>query len=394
LQQKSGAEFPTRGNETTRKKALDCKRTAVDLKTDIMGAMRRPEPNIAFILLIYSLACLPAFAGEEASKRITLKDSLGRTVICPGRVDRILSMQPEVTRLIVALGGGEKLVGVDYFIARQDHLFRIIFPPGERLPAVSNAPEDMNFEMVMRLAPDVIFVSPTELQMVEALEDKIKKPVIALASMGSFDKLLEEISLLGGILGREERSRVLSEFFNARLSTIRNSVTAVAAADIPGVYLSFWGSLLRTPVVYEPVAAAGGRNCASDLLPMNHGTIATVVQAEQILVWKPDIVLVQGNYPSGERIVTTEDVFTDRRFRSLPAVVNGRVFYTFGFWYWWDPAEVLLETVYLAHLFHPEVMGPLDLEKEGNEIFREFYGVDGAFSALCRALECYDWNKT
>jgi iron complex transport system substrate-binding protein len=321
-----------------------------------------------------------------------IRDSLGRNVILPERAGRVLSLQPEITRIVVALGAGDRLVGVDYFILKHDHVFPIVFPGARDLPAVSNTSEDMNFEMVLRLDPDIIFVSPTELQMVDALQGKLKRPVVALASMGSFDRLVEEILLVGRILGREVRAAELAADFKARLASVRESVSSIPEEKKPRVYLSFWGILTRTPIAYEPVDAAGGINCAREMLPASLGTIASVAQAEQILAWRPDIILIQGSYPPRERAVTTEGILRDKRFSSLPAVKNRRVYYTFGFWYWWDPALVLVETLYLARLFHPEAVGPVGIEEEANDIFKRYYGVGGAYTALCRTLECGGWD--
>ncbi len=323
---------------------------------------------------------------------LTVRDSLGRIVVLPGTAEKVLSLQPEITRIVAALGAGERLIGADYFVLKHDHLFPIVFPGARDLPAVSNTSENMNFEMVLRLDPDIVFVSPTELQMVDALQGKLKRPVVAFASMGSLEGLVEEIFLVGRILGREARAAELAADFRARLASIRGALRALPEEKKPRVFLSFWGSLTRTPVVYEPVDAAGGINCAAGMLPAGLGTVATVAQAEQILAWRPDIILVQGSYPPRERAVTTEGILRDRRFGSLPAVRDRRVYYTFGFWYWWDPALVLVETIYLAHLFHPDAIGPLDLDKEADAIFKKYYGVDGAFTALCRTLECGEWD--
>ena len=356
---------------------------SLTLRSAVVGAA------LALVSAVGPLAALQA-GGQEVR---AVRDSLGRNVVLPGRAEKVLSLQPEITRIVAALGAGDKLVGADYFILKHDHLFPIVFPGARDLRAVSNTPEDMNFEMVLRLDPDVIFVSPTEVQMVDALQGKLKRPVLALASMGSFDKLVEEILLVGRVLGREARAAELAADFRARIALVRRSVSAIPNEKKPRVYLSFWGMLTRTPVTYEPVDAAGGVNCARGMLPANLGTIATVAQAEQILAWRPDVILVQGSYLPGERTVTTEGILRDKRFGSLPAVRNGKVFYTFGFWYWWDPALVLVETLYLARLFHPEATGPVDLEREANAIFKKYYGVEGAYSSLCRVLECGGWDE-
>ena len=88
-----------------------------------------------------------------------------------------------------------------------------------------------------------------------------------------------------------------------------------------------------------------------------------------------------------------EGVRSDKRLRSVRAVRQRRVYYTFGFWYWWDPAGVLAETLYLAGIFHPEKFGRLDIEKEGNEIFEMFYRREKVFSVLLEKLGFNDWEN-
>ena len=343
----------------------------------------------AAVLIV--LAASAGLAGQVAGP-IQIVDSLQRTVAIPDKVERIISLEPEITRIIVALGAGERLVGVDFFLRHHDRLFPLVFPSSERLPIVSNQGQDLNYEVAIRLRPDIIFSSPSEFRMTESIERKMKCPVVALASMGKFRDLLAEIETLGRILGREERAAELATYFKVHMEAIRRAAAATGVDTGPTVYLSFWGSLLRTPVSYEPVEAAGGKNIASRLLPSYLGTAGATVSLEQILVWDPEVILVQGNYLPAERLVTVEGILQDPRLASVRAVRDGRVHYTFGFWYWWDPALVLVETAYLARLFNPVRFPDFDLVREGDAIFKEFYGAEGLFSALCRVLDCHEWK--
>ena len=169
----------------------------------------------------------------------------------------------------------------------------------------------------------------------------------------------------------------------------RESMKAVAAR-----YPAFDAARGRpVNLAYEPVDAAGGTNCAAGLLPSYLGAAGATVPVEQILRWDPEVILVQGNYLPAERTVTLQSILRDPRLASLKAVRAGRVHYTFGFWYWWDPALVLVETLYLARLLHPREFPAFDFEKEGNEIFRKFYGIDGAFTALAKILNCHEWVR-
>jgi len=335
--------------------------------------------------LIITFIC-PLWSGQEI-----IKDSLQRTILLPAKATRILSVQPEITRIIVALGGGERLVGVDYFIRSNDHLIPVAFPRILKLPPVSVTPEDMNFETVMRLNPDVIFASPTEAKMVDNLQKKLNKPVAALASMGSLAKLQEEILIVGRILGLEARAKSIVSYIRDRLQAVAASVPRLAVEKKPRVYLAFWGLLTRTPVLYEPVNVAGGINCAENLLLASLGTIGAHINIEQILKWDPDVILVHGNYPPRERLISVAGILGDPRLASVEAVRRKNVFYTFGYWYWWDPAQVLIETLYLARILYPDSSAPFELEMEGNAVYKEIYGVGDGFTSLSRILNCHEW---
>ncbi len=323
---------------------------------------------------------------------LTVRDDLGRTVSLPAHVGRIVSIQPEITRMIVSLGAGDRLVGIDYSIRSHDHLFGLIFPPGSHLPVVSMSENSVNLEEVLRLKPDVVFASPFERQIVESLERRTIVPVLALASMGRFARQAELLALVGGVLGREGRAAELTAYFDGRIARVREAVRDVPDGSRPRVFLSFWGVLTKTPIAYDPVATAGGINVAEKAMPDVLGAVNTQIGIEQLIRWNPDFILVHGNYPPRDRRVTVESVRTDPRLASVKAVKSGNVRYTFGFWNWWDMAEVTVETLYLADLFHPGMFPGFDLEREGNAIFKKFYGIDGGFSALCGILHCREWS--
>ena len=347
---------------------------------------------VTSFLLLFVVSIRPAAASFPPNQGRTVRDSLGRTVVIPARPERILSLQPEITRILAALGVSDRLVGLDYFIGREDHLFKLLFPGGPGLPVVSMPDESVNKELILRLDPDLIFSSPTEVQVPDSIERSLGIPVAALASMGSFDGLLEELELVGDLTGRTERARELGRYFREKIRSISESIGPLALEARPKAYLAFWSSLVRTPVRYEPVRTAGGRNAAEGLLPPHLGTAGTVITVEKILEWDPEVILVQGSFLPRDRQVTVEGVLRDKRLSSVRAVRQGRVHYILGFWYWWDPAGVLAETLFLAKLFHPGTFGGLDLEKEGNAIYEKFYGKKDLFSKLISLLDLHEWT--
>ena len=353
----------------------------------------------ALLVVLYALSSLAwggagrGWAALEDASSFVIRDDLGRDVAIPGRVERIVSLQPEASRILAALGSVDRLVGLDYFLAKYDHVFPIIVPGLKDIPVVAYEDASANMEAIIRLNPDVILASPSDPHVPDALQSKVGKPVVAVSSLGHFDKLLEEIRLIGRVVGRSSRAEELIAYFRETLDLLDKPLRGVPPADRPRAYLAFWSSLVRTPSSYDPVAAAGGRNIAEGLASVQKGSDTVVVSLERILDWNPDIILVHGNFAPPERAVTVDGVLGDTRLRSVKAVRDKRVFYTFGFWYWWDPAQVLVETLYLAKLFHPTLFQGLDLEREGNRIYKKVYGIENGYSALCRSIQCDEWLK-
>lgn len=343
-----------------------------------------------FVLLFFLLVAIVEAKGSD-STRITIKDSLGRQVKIPARVERIVCLQPELLRILVALKQQEKVVAVDRFPSRYDHLLPIIFPRVVNLPVVSITGEDAKVEKILELKPDLVLVSPSELMLSRNLSRKLNCPVVSLSAAGRIDDLLAEIETMSRITGSEKRGQLLIGYLRSRLAEIKIKTSHIQPEKRPGVYLCFWGSLLRSPVYYEPVDLAGGRNLAGRFRSIYQGSDTAVLNLETLLSLDPEIILIHGNYLPEERTVTVETVLSDPRLRTIRAVQEKRVYYTFGFWYWWDPALVLVECLYLADLL---AGGPPDrrtMLQAGDEIFSFFYCRAGLFRELCAKIKAYDW---
>jgi iron complex transport system substrate-binding protein len=372
-----------------REKPLPQKPTGIAVLFKTPGVCRRAAVALGSLLL-WS-AALGAIPSDEAS--FTVRDDLGRTVSIPRKVERIISLQPEASRILAALGCADKIVGLDYFLIKNDHLFGLIVPDSKNLPVVAYEDASVNLESVIRLNPDVILASPYDAHVPDSLQMKTGRPVVAISSLGRFQGLFDEIRLIGRVVDRSRRAEELIAYFQRTLDGLIRTLGRVPQAERPRAYLAFWSSVVRTPVSYDPVTIAGGQNLGQSLASMYPGSDGAVVSLERLVSWDPDIILIHGNYPPQERRVTVDGVLADRRLRSVKAVRDKRVYYTFGFWSWWDPAEVLVETLYLAKIFHPVLFGELDLEREANAIYKEFYGLQDGYKILCRTLGCDDWLK-
>lgn len=98
------------------------------------------RPGILFILL--ALAC-----GESRNDAVT--DGLGRSVVLPRRVQRVVTLAPNLTEMIFAVGAGEKIVGTDDYSN---------FPAAARRLAKVGGMQP-NVEKIAALKPDLVLAS-------------------------------------------------------------------------------------------------------------------------------------------------------------------------------------------------------------------------------------------
>ena len=95
-----------------------------------------------WIVLLLAISC-----GESHGPAVT--DGLGRSVVLPSRVRRVVTLAPNLTEMVFAVGAGEKLVGTDDYSN---------FPAAARaIPKVGGM--QPNVEKIAALKPDLVLAS-------------------------------------------------------------------------------------------------------------------------------------------------------------------------------------------------------------------------------------------
>ena len=319
--------------------------------------------------------------GKE--KQLTLVDMADRVVTVPRPIERVVSLFPEPTRVIIALGIADKLVGVDDY-SKKDWGFPRVYPEGKELPNVGKI-SDPNMELIVSLKPDVVFAGWSySAEVHDNIQEKTGIPVVCVYTYKTMEKLFEEIEIIGKVVEKEEGAKELVSYFNEKIDKVTEGTSEIPESEKPKIYLAFWtfqGTILKTPVVYEPVDLAGGINVARNLPGTSIAGTAAEVSKEQVIAWNPDIILI--HHGSWEwPPVSVEDVLSDPDLQTVDAVKNHKVYYTLGMIYGWEHPRVFTELLYMAKRFHPDKFEDLDGEEEGNEIFKRFYGVDGLWTEL------------
>jgi iron complex transport system substrate-binding protein len=350
------------------------------------------------ILLICSFFLLSHAALATYPKTVT--DTQGREITLDKPLERIITRSPDEARVVIALGYGDKLIAGEQ--ATKSCLCPMTFDNTTEgcnecyesiidgrmpdLPEISTR-YDIYFEEIAKLKPDIIFCG--SLKDAEAFEEKIGCPVVVLGGQGwnfGDDGYYNSIRVAGQALDAEDKAEELISFAKGKVDMIKSVTAKIDPDDRPTAYFASRGAgagfydpkegrdFTRTEPKYDPLTIAGGVNVASEI----QGSTVNVA-LEQIIAWNPDFIFIS-NSDAGNN-TALEFIRNSPELSSVDAIKKGNVYNCFyphcrGT----PPDRNLLNMMYMAKLFYPEQFKDLDLEKEGNEIFKAFLGVDGVFT--------------
>lgn len=224
---------------------------------------------------------------------------------------RVVSHTCSNTEIVCALGCAEMLVGVD---DHSDYPAEVV----TRLPRIG--PDlGVDIDRVKLLKPDLVLTSltvPGHERIVEALQ-KAGLPLLVLEPI-SLEDVYRDILLIAGALGVESRGHGL-------VTRIREQAGCVnEGAGRPKILVEWWP---------KPVIVPGRNSWVSGMIDLAGGTNpwahrdckSTPVTNDEVAAAAPDAIVLSwcGIAPHKVR----PDVVTRREsWRSLPAVVNGRIF--------------------------------------------------------------------
>ncbi len=250
--------------------------------------------------------CVAATGTAGEASRI-LTDGAGRQVTLPSLPGRIVSLAPNVTEMIIALGADDRIVGVSDFC---------------RLPDGPNSPERVgglvnpDLERIVALRPDLVVATTSGNYLEDA--DRITRLGIPVYTVDtpSVAAVLSSLGDLGGILGDGGRGANLAARLHQRLERLS---ARIAGRPRPRVLFVVWGDPMLAPgrgtFLDDALALAGAESISSRSTARwaEIGLEGIVAAAPEVILTVPDNRAFAMALPG------------DPRWRTVPAVASGRI---------------------------------------------------------------------
>ncbi len=341
--------------------------------------------TVFLILLLLGLLLLGRYSYNSfysRDNRIKITDQAGRTVNVPEKVDRIISLWPEATRIIIALGQGEKIVGVDS-PEKTDPIFTKIYPKLKKLPDLGGAGQGVNIEELVSLKPDIIFQDATNLNSADDIQNKTNIPVVCVrlnppVLKGEFS--FDIINLIGKAIHREKKAAELKKYLDNTVLRITKITSEIPDRNrVKGLVL---GPNKMVNGHCDPMQSGGVVNVA-----LRKQDIWYHVNPEQIIAWQPDIVFVHVLHKTTG--VTPAEILSSPEWQKVKAVKEKKVHNVIIGYCGWYPSTTVINIMQIAKSAYPEKFKDLDIEKQGNDIFQVLYGIDNFFTSLVKEYDIY-----
>jgi len=242
------------------------------------SALDAPHPT----LVVASAAVLPQSGAAKSEAARVVTDETGRRVAIPADVKRVVTLAPNLTETIYALGLEERLAGdTDYCDT----------PPAAKLKPHVGGAQNPSLEAIVALHPDLVLAT-TSINRIETV-DGLSKVGIAVYTTDpqTVRGMLESTARIAGLMGAEAQGSALIARLEARLDAL-----AARLADVPPVHSLF--------VVWEdPLITVGQNTFIADALRWAGAESVILSQQkwprvsfEEVVRLQPDYIVFASNH--------------------------------------------------------------------------------------------------
>lgn len=275
--------------------------------------------KIFFVLAMLLAAGTMVFAGgaKEASlPSIDLTmDRAGAPITLPAKVERIVSMAPSTTEILIDLGVADKIIAADTN-TQKDGLLK------QNIPYFDMMKPDA--EKLIALKPDVVFISG----MSNAKGNTPFSPlidagicVVNIPSSSSIEAIYLDIAYIAAVVKHEGNGAKIIANMKKEIEAVRKKGASIAQDKKKTVYFEigaapYMYSLGTGTFINEMIEIIGAQNILADQKSW------VSVSDEMVLAKDPDVILTNVNYIPNP----IDEIMARSGWASLKAVKGKKVF--------------------------------------------------------------------
>ena len=261
------------------------------------------------LLLAVAFACSPAPTPTQGdSSTVQLKDDAGRLVSVPQHVDRVITLAPNLTEIVFAIGAGDRLVG--------DTTYCDYPPEAKKVTKVGDTLHP-SLERIIALKPQVVLISTAS--QLETFTQQLQNQniVIFVTDPHDLEGVFRSIEQVGQIMAQQQQADALVQNLRERSNAVEEAVK-----NLPRVRVFYQAS-------GEPLYVPGHDAFVTDLMRRAGGISVTAdvpgawpkFSNESALAAKPEAIIL----PTGGSMGAANSTVAEA-LRNSPAVLAGRVY--------------------------------------------------------------------
>ena len=264
--------------------------------------------KLSWLALVVLLAACASYQTPSTQNLREITDDAGRRVALPARVDRVISLAPNLTEIVFAVGGGNRLVGRTSYCD---------YPPEAKAVAEIGDTLHPSLERIIALRPQVVLISTAS--QLEVFTQQLQNQNIAVfvTDPHDLDGVFRSIEQIGDILGQKEQATLVVQKLRDRTNAVEQAVKQQQPVRV------FY------QLSAEPLYTAGHDAFVTDLT-RRAGAISVTADVpgawpkysnESALAAKPEAIIL----PTGGSMGTGNLTVTEA-LRQSPAALANRVY--------------------------------------------------------------------
>lgn len=316
-----------------------------------LNRVRRERVWITMIAVAFVTSSAPRMIAAQTDRSRMVTDEVGREVKIPAKVNRVVTLAPNLTETIYALGLEDRLVG-DTNVCDT--------PAAAKLKPHVGDPQNPSLEAIVALHPDLVLAT-TSINRVETA-DALKNLGIAVYTTDpeTVRGMLDSVQRMADAIGAPKQGTDLVDELQQRLDAVRARLS-----ERPMVHVLF-------VVWLEPLQTIGQNTFIADALRWAGAESVLIskqkwprLSIEEVVRLQPDYIIFTNDH-GGPAAAELADLRARPAWRDLDAVEQGHVV---------DvseeairPSPGLVDMIeHLARQLHPEAFSKIRTMPNGNK---------------------------